>query len=308
MRKIITSCVVFFLYSSLFGQSQYQYFDGNDTISSETVEFQFSAIPEDVWFVGKPEKTVFNSAFSQPNALFTSKNGGYPQNNQSSFMIEYDPFTFGPGILAMQWTQKLQYQPPTDSDAGDGGYIEFSFDSGATWQNALTSPYVYNFYGYNSNNVATLSNGQEGFVGTDNEWRDIWLCFDQSFLQQLETVYFRFTHISDDNSSWHEGWMIDNFQMHLTLVHTISEKESGDYLKILPNPTNGIVKIQAEKRNDFHIIQNMELINIDGTVVETYGMSPTKFQIDISHHPRGTYYLKVQTNLKTEIHKIVLVD
>jgi hypothetical protein len=308
MRKLLLLSLLSLSVGTIFSQTQSQYFDGNDTIPQNTVEFQYSIIPEDVWYVGAPQKSTFNNAFSNPNALFTSKNGGYTPNNSSSFNVRYSSENFGTGILALQWMQKLHYQPATDNYPGDGGYIEFTLDSGRTWHNVFTSPYVYNFYGFDENNVSVLANGQTGFSGVDNQWRDIWLCFETNFFNHFGDILFRYTHIADDNASFHEGWMIDNFQMHITILHTITEKEENNYLNILPTPTNGIVKIQAEKRNDFHIIQNMELINIDGTVVEEFGMSPTKFQIDISHHPQGTYYLKVETNLKTEIHKIILVD
>lgn len=304
--------ILFLLFSSLvhgaFSQTQYQYFDGNDTIEQYTLDFQFSAIPEDIWSVVEPNNVIFNQAYSAPKALLTAPNGPYPTNNNSSFMVTTSSEFFGPGILAIQWVQKLNYQPGTDSAPGDGGYIEYSLDSGSTWSNVVTSPYVYNFYGFNENNLVELSNGEMGFSGTDNEWRDIWLCFETYFLDQFGDIYFRFKHVSDGISSAHEGWMMDNFQAHITFFHTIAEKEENNYLQIAPNPSTGTVNIKAAKHDDYHIIESMQLLNIDGKVVEEYGLSPTKFRIDIGHHPKGTYFLKVQTNLKTEIHKILLTD
>lgn len=293
---------------SLKSQSKYQYFDGTDTIESQTINIQFSAVPEDIWYVGAPGKTKFNAPYSEPNAVFTSKNGGYAPNNTSSFIMRYDVNSFGFGILALQWAQKLDYQATPESGYNDGGMIEFSTDEGMTWENVFENPYVYNFYGFQQGNAVKLNNGKFGFSGTDTTWRDIWLCFDQSFLFDFESVLFRFTHTSDEDASAHEGWMMDNFQMHLTIVHTITETEQSDYLNFTPNPSTGIINIKAQKRNDYHIIQSMVLHDKDGRVVQHFGKSPTKFQIDISHHPAGTYYLKVVTNLKTETHKIVLLD
>lgn len=293
---------------SLKSQSKYQYFDGNDTIVHETITIEYSDVPEDVWYVGPPEKLKFNAPYSEPNALYTSKKGGYAPNNISSFTMRYDVNSYGYGILALQWAQKLDYEASAESGFKDGGIIEYSTDEGSTWSNVFQNPYVYNFYGYNQANAVRLSNGEYGFSGTDTTWRDIWLCFDQSFLFEFESVLFRFTHTSDASASYHEGWMLDNFQMHLTMVHTITETEQSEYLNFTPNPSSGVVNIKAQKRNDFHIIQSMVLHDKDGRVVQKFGKSPTKFQIDISHHPAGTYYLKVVTNLKTETHKIVLVN
>jgi len=78
---------------------------------------------------------------------------------------------------------------------------------------------------------------------------------------------------------------MDNLSYHITILHTVSEVEQKEYLKVYPNPTRGRVNIQAKKNNEFHIIEKMELINANGQVVQEFGVSPTKFYIDIDDHP-----------------------
>lgn len=152
----------------------------------------------------------------------------------------------------------------------------------------------------------TISNGQVAFTGTDTTWNNIWLCFDVSWLSLSDTVMFRYTLISDDVDNGKEGWMMDNFLVHPTIFHTVNEKEQEEYLLVTPNPTSGEVHITARKTTSFHIIEKMELTDMAGNIVERFGVSPTKFTINIGHHPAGIYLLKIQTNLKTETFKISL--
>jgi len=301
--KNIFSLSVFFAFPILLA-AQFdfytQYFDGADTLST-SIQIEFDTTGTNIWQVGPPQKTIFSSAATAPNVLVTDTVNFYPTNNSSSFQFTLNNFDYWWGILAIQWKQKL------DMDAGDGGVIEFSTDSGATWQNAFDNPYVYNLFGFDSANVDTLAGGERAFTGTDTLWRDIWLCFDISYLGYgNDPPLMRFTFKSDSIDSNHEGWMMDNLSYHITILHTVSEVEQKEYLKVYPNPTRGRVNIQAKKNNEFHIIEKMELINANGQVVQEFGVSPTKFYIDIDDHPDGIYFLKVQTNKKTEAVQILL--
>jgi hypothetical protein len=203
--------------------------------------------------------------------------------------------------MAIQWKQKL------DMDAGkDGGKIEFSVDAGDTWENVFENPYTYNFYGFDLNNQDTLPSGDVVFSGTDNEWRDIWLCFNMSWIGYNDSITIRYTFISDETETHQEGWMIDNMMVHITNVHTIEEEKQEEYLKVYPNPTNNILHIEAKKLMEFHIIEKMELINSTGQIIDQWKYIPTKFFIDTSKYNNGLYYLKIQTNLKSETIPVVI--
>lgn len=287
----------------ILGYSQFdyytQYFDGADTLNPILIEIDSSS--SNIWQVGPPQKTIFSSAATSPNALLTDTINYYPPNDTSAFQFVLNNDNYWWAVLAVRWKQKL------DIDTLDGGAIEFSIDSGATWQSAFNNPYVYNFYGYDDDNVDTLVGGELVFTGTDTTWRDIWLCFDISWLGYGgDPPMCRFTFKSDSIDNNKEGWMIDNMMYHLTILHTISEVEQEEYAKVYPNPTRGRVNIQMKKLNEFHVIENMELINVEGKVVQQFGVSPTKFYIDIGDHPDGIYFLKIQTNKKTETVQVLL--
>ena len=285
--------------SFTYGQEYQQYFDGADTICNQDI-FQSAlciSIDDDstsIWQIGAPQKTIFNSAATVPNALLTDTINFYPTNNSSGFQFTIVPWIYW-GILAIQWKQKL------DMDEGlDGGKIEFSVDAGITWENAFNNPYVYNFYGYQPMNADTLPNGDFAFSGTDTVWRDIWLCYDMTWITSNDSLIVRYTFTSDSIDHQKEGWMIDNMLAHITIIHTVSDVKPEKYLNVYPNPASDIIHIETQKLQDYHIIEQMALINSAGQTVDEWKNIPTKFFISTKKYSNGLYYLKVKTNIKSE--------
>lgn len=283
------------------GQTISQYFDGADTAAWNSIFVEIDPDTANVWHIGQPQKTIFDSAATVPNAILTDTINPYPKNNVSSFTFKIQPEYFEWGILALQWKQKLAME------AGmDGGIIEFSLDDGFTWQNVFNNPYVYNFYGFDLQNQDTLANGEFAFSGTDESWKDIWLCFDVSFLYIYDSIPFRYTFISDSSDTGQEGWMIDNLMAHITIIHTVNEKPQNEFFSVYPTVTSGLVNIQTVKLDEFHVIEELRVISINGEVVEKMGPVPTKFYLDISKHPEGLYYLLIKTNIQTGVFPVIL--
>lgn len=285
-----------------------QYFDGNDTLPDFTLTVHLdTADASNVWQIGLPQKMLFDSASTYPNALLTDTLNPYYTNDTSRFIVtfpEYFEEELSYGILAFQWNQKL------DLDSlNDWGLLEFTVDSGLTWQNALDNPYVYNLYGFHPSNVDTMGLDSIAFTGTDSVWKDIWFCLEVPWLfsqGNFGDLQIRFSIVSDSVQTGHEGWMIDNMISGITYFHTVEEKPQENYLEVYPNPTNGRIHIQARKIQAHHVIHKIELINQMGQVVDTYTNTPTRFFIDAHQHPPGAYFLKVQTNIKTETVPIIL--
>jgi hypothetical protein len=295
---------IFFLTISLTAKAQQyvQYFDGANTNPSNSIIVSFVPQPNtpNCWQIGPPQKVIFDSAATLPHAIVTDTLNSYPSNDSSAFEFGINPWTNW-GIFALQWKQKIDFDK-----AMDGGMVEFSIDSGATWQNAFNNPYVYKYYGFDTLNHDTLLSGANVFSGTDTAWRDIWLCFDISFLSQSDSIAFRFKILTDGVDSSKEGWLIDNMMARITIAHTVDDIATTDYLKVFPTLTTGVVNIEAAMLKKYHIIEEMALLNMEGKVVQRYGKSPKKFRIDISDKPPGTYYLKVRTNLKTQTFPVIL--
>lgn len=305
MKKIyVTSLFIFCIVQFSSAQFYTQYFDGADTSIWNAIRIDIDTASQNVWQIGTPQKAIFDSAATQPYAIVTDTVNFYPTNDTARFIAKVW-MNFGNwGIFALQWKQKL------DFDQGlDGAIIEYSTDTGNTWVNVFNNPFTYNFYGFDPLNVDTLPGGEYAFSGTDSTWRDIWLCFDMSWLQQfqpLDTLLFRFTMLSDSVNNNKEGWMIDNMLAHITIVHTIKEKEQENYLNVFPNPANTIVNIQAQKIMDYHIIERMELVDVTGRIVDSWTTVPTKFWFDTHEYNDGLYFLKIKTNIKSETFQLII--
>jgi|ERR1051325_3134646 hypothetical protein len=293
-------CIVQFSSAQFFTQ----YFDGADTSGWNSIRIDIDTASQNVWQIGTPQKTIFDSAATQPYAIVTDTINFYPKNDTSRFIAKVLMNFPNWGIFALQWKQKL------DFDQGfDGGIIEYTTDNGNTWVNVFNNPFVYNFYGFQPSNKDTLVGGEFAFSGTDSTWRDIWLCFDLSWIQQFnwgDTLQFRFTMLSDSANSHKEGWIIDNMLAHITIIHTVKETKQENYLNVFPNPANNIVHIQTQKIMEYHIIEQMELIDPLGRVVDKWENIPTKFWFDTNKYNDGMYFLKVKTNIKSETLPLVI--
>ncbi len=308
MKKIICYFLLSLIWPVTIAQSQQwkQYFDGEDTLFdqsgwNQSIKIEFDTSSTNIWQIGVPQKTMFNSAASLPNVLRTDTLNPYPPHNTSSFWFTIKPHSPG-GILAIRWKQKLDMQFDFD-----GGKVEFSTNGGASWVNAIHNPYVYNFFGYDNFNVDTLSNGDFVFSGTDASWKDIWLCFGFSWINNFDSLMLKFTFMSDiPNTNSREGWMIDNMQAHKTFLHTINENKSDKYIHVFPNPAKDLLNIEVQKTNDYHIIETMQLINSLGQIIEEWSCIPTKFFIDTRKYVPGHYFLVIKTNLKTETTSVII--
>ena len=302
MKKIY-SLLSILLFIANYSSAQFQfnqYFDGADTSKNNSIFIKLEPGTPNIWQVGKPKKTIFKAAATVPNVIVTDTINKYPLNNTSRFSFKIFPFSKF-GVLAVHWKQKL------DMDKHhSGGIIEFSADKGSTWLNAFNNPHTYNFYGFLPANRDTLLTGEYALSGTDTTWRDLWLCFDLSWMSVNDTIYVRYTFKSDGVSAIKEGWMIDNMMVNINLFHPIQEANKKDYLEIFPNPSTGIVNIEIQKIQDFHIIEEMTLTDGLGRVVKEWKNIPTKFWFDTSKYARGIYYLKVKTNLRTQTIPIIV--
>jgi hypothetical protein len=299
------SLIFIFCFATFTAKAQQwqQYFDGADTSIWNSLLIEIDTTGGNVWQVGPPQKIIFDSAASVPNVIVTDTINPYPANDTSSFYFKV-PVWMNWGIFALQWKQKLDLD-----SAMDVGTISYSSDDGATWNEVFGDPYLYNFYGFDSVNVDTVANGMYGFTGTDTSWSDIWLCYQMSWLQQFatnDTLLFRYTITSDSLNNNREGWMIDNMMCHITIVHTAKGEQKDAYQKIYPSLTDGVVHIETMALNEFHIIENMQLIDASGRTVKEWNNVPTRFRIDIGDQANGSYVLKIQTNKQTNSYPVIL--
>ena len=112
----------------------YQYFDGADTNVWNSILIEMDTTnPNNIWQIGPPQKVIFNSASTAPNVIVTDTINSYPNSDTSRFITHTQSDFAVMGIMAFQWSQKLDY----DTTGYDGGLVEYSIDGGTSWENAF---------------------------------------------------------------------------------------------------------------------------------------------------------------------------
>lgn len=81
---------------------------------------------------------------------------------------------------------------------------------------------------------------------------------------------------------------------------SINETKSSDNIIIFPNPSLDFVVIDGLKNDDF-----IEILNLQGQIVKNLNVSSTKTSIDISELAKGIYYVRIKSNKKLHITKII---
>lgn len=297
MKKIFT---LIFIVSLIVTKAQQLNFV-HDFDSQNQLDIAIGTNTNNVWQIGKPNKTLFTAANSTPNVIITDTVNKYPINNVSSFTMAIPLITVTCGWcpFALQWVQKL------DMEQGkDGGLVEFSLDN-QLWYNAFSTSTSYQFYGFQAANAATISTSEMAFTGVDNTWRSMWLCVHAPLTNQNDTIWVRFTLKSDGVQTNQEGWMMDNFTAHSTFAHPIKENSLTSDLTVYPTTTNGMVNIEAKKTRPDLKIDNILLLDINGKIIEDLGSTFSKVVVDMSKYPQGSYYFTVRVGQKVESYQVV---
>src|SRR5687768_4104081 len=108
MKKIyLTVLLLFSTFISVRSQWLFtQYFDGADTAYESSLNISIDTAAGNIWQIGIPQKVIFDSAATVPNAIVTDTINNYPVNNTSTFTISVLNQFASWGVLAFQWMQK----------------------------------------------------------------------------------------------------------------------------------------------------------------------------------------------------------
>jgi len=86
---------------------------------------------------------------------------------------------------------------------------------------------------------------------------------------------------------------------------TFAALSSGEFamdesVKVYPNPSNGIVNIEADST-----IQSLELFDVQGRLLQSSTINEVTGQLDISQRATGMYFLKIRTEKGIKVEKLV---
>lgn len=207
------------------------------------------------WQIGKPQKAVFNDAFSFPNVIVTDTLNEYPANDTSIFYLRTG------GTYHALLTLGFYYQ--LDIDSLSTAKIEISGDRGVNWINPITEDTTYMFYWVDGKpRLDTSTTGWMKFELNMDVWSYSYPGSHNVFphYRTSDTIIYRFTFISGDSTVHHDGWMMDNFQGENTGRVGVGNKNLMS-LNIFPNPTNGTIYMHPSFNStltDRIVVYNMQ--------------------------------------------------
>jgi hypothetical protein len=247
-----------------------------------------------LWQVGHPSKVVFSSAFSNPNAIVTDTSNAVPSNDTSIFYIKHVRDQFAPFHIF-----GLHFKYQMDGDATDRGIIEISPDTGNTWINPLTQDTTFHMVWYSPK--PTLKGSTTDWQTFDlymNEWATGWATFP--IYLSADTILFRFTYITDNNSTIKDGWIIDNIEIEDWWEGI--EEYNKDLTIIYPNPVSDKINISNTVKGSKQTIQITNLVG----QLQYYNSDFNGKPIDTKFFKNGIYILKYSNQARTIINKFIV--
>lgn len=286
MKKLLL-IIPFFLVSVVAGaQKDWECsltFDNPPYIScvQDTLIIDTAGNPDNIWQIGQPNKPVFDSAYSQPNAIVTLLDTCYPSSDTSSFKIIHiaDYALANLGWMSLQ----LVYRINSDTLA-DFGTIEYSPDNGLTWINLITDTFYYQNYLYHFYPSRPILSGNNG------DWHYLTIVInDTGFFHYNfgDTVLWRFTFITDSNQTSKPGWMIDNINI-LDVWEEVEEINTSRSILLSPNPTTHHIALQLPPQ--FGQADRILVYDRPGRLLMDMDYSP---EVDVSSLAGGLYFVVV---------------
>ncbi|UTW66823.1 T9SS type A sorting domain-containing protein [bacterium SCSIO 12643] len=232
--------------------------------------------PNNIWQIGKPQKVLFDSAQTSPNAIITDTVNTYPINDTSSFYLWHTNH-----LTPYNWPALL-FNYKIDSDSlYDFGKIEFSTDKGVSWYSLADTNLPYNL---RCSSCKDLFTGNSG-----SDWLDFGIAFVgwDDYFGYTDSILFKFTFYSDGIHNDREGWMIDNIFTY-DYYMDVQESNNVSQINITPNPAQETIRIQFLDPN-IRDAQELKIYSITGQLVLHQMTYPPESEINIEMLESGVY-------------------
>lgn len=311
--------LLFFVCITISVLAKTQHFVGNinfesPLLVSENKPLKFEILMgrhlNDIWQVGHPQKTFFDSAYEGKNVIVTDTLSPYPTNAYSYFDVKFYNLMWLGGRLMADFSFKHKFE--TEKGKA-GGYILASTDNGITWDkiidknNRVTFCDVCQFkeasglYKYND----TLDNGNSAFSGKSNGWQGVFIRFGSSAVkkQPFDTLIFRFVFEANVSLNTGDGWMIDDMWFDNDYTSSITPKTTNN-LSIYPNPAQSSATLQTTNGEE---IENITIKDVLGKEVYTQKtINQNAITLSLSHLPKGCYFVTVETQKGLSTQRLIL--
>jgi hypothetical protein len=298
MKKLIT--VVCLLASAMVRGQCFSWGGLHFTVDFEdTCYHQFISIDTNVyrnnrWQVGKPDKVSFDSAFTLFNAMVTDTLDPYPANDTSVFTFKLPVrlpelcYSYHPPLNMISFFYKL------DIDSNTFARIEVSTDSGLSWKNlndSLPAGFLWNGPPVNLSTSTT-------------EWKVFSVYTNPTFpVPWHDTVFFRFTFISDSLFANKDGWIIDNFNFWYLCEGGVATVANPNLITLYPNPSHGNLYFHTDKP---HKEATITIYDMQGRQVYN-SPSPANGYLNLQL-PDGVYTLKYSDEEEYCVKQVVIAQ
>ena len=292
---------------------------GTDTVTFETPESEIviDTVGSNVWHIGKPQKTFFDTAHSGINAILTDTSKAYPINDTSSFIY----------VIRNAFTQTcytcMEFWHKYDTDTlADKGLIDASYDGGNSWiqvkdtfDNASDAHFMWNadyhaLNGNYTNHLLITSGKSDGWIRSGFCWLWYLAVSPDTIIINPDSLLIRFTFITDSIAEEKEGWMIDDISITAqdpNLCTGIQDNYVHEDVTVYPNPfsTGAILQSENGFKNATLTIYNA----LGAQVKQLKNISGESITLDRDDLPGGLYFLQLtQDNKILKTVKIVITD
>lgn len=309
--------LLFFLFIIAGGQAKAQWTYDSLSFETPTTKIIIDTTGGNLWSIGKPQKTFFDSAHSTTKAIVTDTISNYPPNDTSSFIyIIRNPYT-QTCITCMEFWHKY------DMDSlDDKGIIDASYDGGNSWllvSDTSNNPFGFNFMwggdyhasngNYTNHNLVT-SGKSDGWIQSSFCWQWYLPVKTDTIIIMPDSLMIRFTFISDSIIKNKEGWMIDDIVTSSggeQQCSGIKEKLFDSNISIFPNPFSTQTTLYSD-----NLLKNATL-----TVYNSFGRQVTQSVIPSgarnltiyrNNLPSGLYFIRLTEENKIYTDKLVITD
>ena len=284
-----------------------------DTGSDITIDSIYGAPG---WQTGAPVKTVFDSAFSAPNALVTDTLLPYLAGG-TSYAEFHIPVNFYGELVMLEFIHRM------DVDSGEAyGWLEY-FDAfiSQDWK-------IVKRYDVLPGGDIMYPAGDLGFGGTGGWETDSGLVFSHhsplwdtaqigfmcyGVFQPNEqyrgggpdSMRFRFAFLGNTNTSGRDGWLVDNVYLSSWgCPGAIHESWVGS-LEIFPNPSDHELVITGDGLDGQRV--ELQVIRGDGAFIPSkLRRGKGRIELDVSALPQGLYLLKLSSGDQLVTHRVVV--
>jgi hypothetical protein len=226
------------------------------------------------------------SYYSAPYSLTDSQNSDYANNENNSIILLNTVDLTNATVASVSFYAKWNIEKSWD-------YVQFeiSTDNGNTW--------VPQCGKYTNNGLAQQGIENEPmYDGVQNNWVKEEIDLTDYLGQHIK---FRFQLVSDQYTTA-DGFYFDELKVYkMTNAQASTESFTNQNFKIYPNPTNGILNINANSDTYYDIV----LTDINGKIIIKKESLHNINNIDISKLDKGVYFVTLTSNLSTRTSKII---